>query len=130
MNIYRQVDGMRLKRDSATRILGIGNPWWVGKEVCCVLGIRNHRHALSRLDDDEKQLVILNDAIGRTQPTLWVAKEVCCVLGIKNHRDALSRLDDDEKDGVVLNDAIGRPQQTLMVGSLTGKWHFFQSGHR
>jgi len=67
MNIYRQVDGMRLKRDSATRILGIGNPWWVGKEVCCVLGIRNHRDALSRLDDDEKLLVGLTDPTGRVR---------------------------------------------------------------
>jgi anti-repressor protein len=63
---------MRLKRDSATRILGIGNPSWVASEVCQVLGIRNHRMALSRLDDDEKQLVILNDPHGKPQKTLMI----------------------------------------------------------
>ena len=72
MNIYRQVDGMRLKRDSATRILGIGNPWWVASEVCHVLGIKNHHDALSRLDDDEKLLVVLNDPTGRPRETLMV----------------------------------------------------------
>ena len=40
MNIYRQVDGMRLKRDSAIRILGIDNPWWIGREVCELLLIK------------------------------------------------------------------------------------------
>ncbi len=42
------------------------------KEVCCVLGIRNHRMALSRLDDDEKRGVSLTDAIGRLQETIMV----------------------------------------------------------
>ena len=51
---------------------GQGNPWWVAKEVCCVLGIKNHRQALSRLDDDEKNGVIINDAMGRPQETLMV----------------------------------------------------------
>jgi len=72
MNIYRQVDGMRLKRDSATRILGIGNPWWIGKEACGALKIKNHRDALSRLDDDEKDYVGLTDAIGRVQNTIII----------------------------------------------------------
>lgn len=40
-----------------------GNPWFVAKDVCDVLGISNNRHALSRLDDDEKDDVVLNDGI-------------------------------------------------------------------
>ena len=72
MNIHRQVDGMKLKRDSATRILGIGNPWWIGKEVCTVMGIKNHRDAISRLDHDEKNGVIIADAMGRPQLTTVV----------------------------------------------------------
>ena len=49
-----------------------GNPWWVAKDVCDVLGIDNPSQALSRLDDDEKDDVILNDAIGRPQNTAVV----------------------------------------------------------
>lgn len=37
------------------RVLRInGNPWFVAKEVCEVLGIVNHIDAISRLDEDEK----------------------------------------------------------------------------
>lgn len=32
-----------------------GEPWFVAKDVCRVLGIANHKDAVSRLDDDEKQ---------------------------------------------------------------------------
>jgi prophage antirepressor-like protein len=31
-----------------------GQPWFVGKDVCAALGIRNNRDALEGLDDDEK----------------------------------------------------------------------------
>lgn len=38
-----------------------GEPWFVAKDVCNCLEINNSRQALSRLDDDEKNSVILND---------------------------------------------------------------------
>lgn len=38
-----------------------GEPWFVAKDVCDVLEIGNSRQALSRLDEDEKNTVILND---------------------------------------------------------------------
>ena len=42
-------------QSSQVRVLIIDHdPWWVAKDVCDVLEIRNSRHALSRLDDDEK----------------------------------------------------------------------------
>src|SRR3954468_4410357 len=31
-----------------------GERWWVVADVCGVLGLANHRDAVSRLDDDEK----------------------------------------------------------------------------
>ena len=37
------------------------NPWWIAKDVCDVLEIKNSRQALTRLDDDEKDTVIIND---------------------------------------------------------------------
>lgn len=51
-----------------------GEPRWVAKDVCEVLGIDNSRQALSRLDDEEKDDVILNDAIGRPQNTAVVSE--------------------------------------------------------
>lgn len=38
-----------------------GEPWFVAKDVCNALELNNSRQALSRLDDDEKSTVILND---------------------------------------------------------------------
>ena len=30
-----------------------GEPWFMGKDICQVLGIANHKDALGRLDEDE-----------------------------------------------------------------------------
>ena len=38
-----------------------GDPWFVAKDVCDVLGLNNVSQALTRLDDDEKSSIILND---------------------------------------------------------------------
>lgn len=44
-----------------------GEPWFVAKDVCRVLGIANHNDAVSRLDDDERHGVGITDPIGREQ---------------------------------------------------------------
>lgn len=44
-----------------------GQTWFVAKDVCKVLGISNHKDAVSRLDDDEMRGVGITDPIGRTQ---------------------------------------------------------------
>lgn len=44
-----------------------GAPWFVGRQVCKVLGIRNSKDALGRLDDDERRGVGIADLIGRVQ---------------------------------------------------------------
>jgi prophage antirepressor-like protein len=41
-------------------------PWWVAKDLCDVLEIKNSRQTLSYLDDDEKG-VITNDTLGGAQ---------------------------------------------------------------
>lgn len=46
-------------------------PWWVAKDVCDVLDIKNNRQALERLDDDEKG-VISSDTPGGIQELLTV----------------------------------------------------------
>lgn len=44
------------------RTLEINNePWFVAKDICEILDIKNSRQALTRLDKDEKADVILND---------------------------------------------------------------------
>lgn len=40
---------------------GDGNPWWIGREVCSVLGIFNVSDAVSSLDSDEKADIAIND---------------------------------------------------------------------
>ena len=34
-----------------------GEPWWVAKDVCDVLGIENARRSASHLDEDERRTV-------------------------------------------------------------------------
>lgn len=48
-----------------------GDPWFIASEVCAILGIRNPRDAMSRLDDDEK-------GVGKTD-TLGGAQEVTTI---------------------------------------------------
>ena len=50
-----------------------GKPWWIAKDVCEVLGIDNPSQALTRLDDDEKG-VVLNDTLGGSQRMVTVSE--------------------------------------------------------
>lgn len=43
-----------------------GEPWFVSSDICNALEIKNNRDALSRLDDDEKG-VVLTDTLGGKQ---------------------------------------------------------------
>nr|UWI38763.1 MAG: antirepressor protein KilAC domain [Bacteriophage sp.] len=40
-----------------------GDPWFVAKDVCDVLEISNNRDAISQLDSDEKNTVVISDGI-------------------------------------------------------------------
>lgn len=51
-----------------------GDPWFVAKDVCDVLGLNNVSQALTRLDDDEKNSIILNDGTPGT-PTKAIVSE-------------------------------------------------------
>lgn len=46
-----------------------GEPWFVLKDVCEVLGIANHKMTAQRLDADEVSLTDLTDSMGRKQST-------------------------------------------------------------
>ena len=55
---------------SQIRIIEKDNqPLFIAKDICQILGIKNSRDALSRLDDDEKDSVGLTDSIGRARQT-------------------------------------------------------------
>ena len=43
-----------------------GQPWFVGKDICTILEIKNNRDAVARLDDDEKD-VVSADTLGGKQ---------------------------------------------------------------
>lgn len=60
-------------KDKAVRTTMIdGEPWFVGKDVCDALGIRNSNDAMSRLADDEKDGVGITDPIGRDQKAVVI----------------------------------------------------------
>jgi len=44
-----------------------GQVWFNANDVCAVLEIVNSKHAISRLDDDEKSEVAITDSMGRQQ---------------------------------------------------------------
>ena len=52
-----------------------GQPWFVAKDVCDVLGLTNSRQAVASLDDDEKNTVILSDGISRGNPNVTIISE-------------------------------------------------------
>lgn len=50
-----------------------GNPWFVAKDVCNALDIKNHRDAVTPLDEDEKG-VVSTDTLGGPQEVLIVSE--------------------------------------------------------
>lgn len=53
-------------------IIENGEPLFVAADVCAVLELSNVSQALSRLDEDERRDIILNDVTGRKQSTAAV----------------------------------------------------------
>jgi prophage antirepressor-like protein len=44
-------------------------PWWVAADVCDILGLRNSRQALARLDPDEKGVILTDTPGGKQEVT-------------------------------------------------------------
>lgn len=51
-----------------------GNTWFIARDVCRALELDNSRQAISRLDEDEKNTVILNDG-NRGNPNMAIINE-------------------------------------------------------
>lgn len=64
-----------------------GEPWFVAKDVCDVLGISNSRDALSRLDDDEKG-VGFTDTLGGRQEIATVNESGLYLLIFRSRKRA------------------------------------------
>ncbi len=62
------------KENQVRTILKDSEPWFVAKDVCDILDIKNNRDAISRLDDDEKDAVGITDSIGRKQQTTIISE--------------------------------------------------------
>ena len=58
---------------SNVRVLEVDNePWFVGRDVCEYFGDTNSSRTLSRVDEDDKVIAEITDALGRPQPTIIV----------------------------------------------------------
>ena len=58
---------------SNVRVLEVDNePWFVGRDVCEYFGDTNSSRTLSRVDEDDKVIAEIADALGRPQPTIIV----------------------------------------------------------
>lgn len=64
MNQLQQI--FQYQQHQVRTVIKDGEPWFVAKDVCNVLEIKNSRDAISRLDDDEKD-VALTDTLGGKQ---------------------------------------------------------------
>lgn len=62
-----------------------GEPWFVAKDVCEVLGINKYRDAVSRLDDDERGSVLV-DTLGGKQDVSTVNESGLYTLIMKSRK--------------------------------------------
>ena len=69
----RLLQGELFGREVRVRTDERGAPWFVAKDVCDVLGIVKYRDAMSRLEEDERQLVRVVTA-GGPQKLLMVSE--------------------------------------------------------
>lgn len=68
-----QVVPLAFKENLVRAIEKNGEPWFVGKDVCNVLELKNVSHAISRLDEDEKGITS-NDTLGGEQSMIIVSE--------------------------------------------------------
>lgn len=52
-----------------------GEPWFVLKDVCNILGVVNDRNVAARLDEDEKGVCQMDTLGGTEKEQMWWAEE-------------------------------------------------------
>ncbi|WP_025322289.1 BRO-N domain-containing protein [Deferrisoma camini] len=65
--------------------------WFVAKDVCDALGIKNHRDAVSRLDEDEREGVGITDPLGGQQVATAVNESGLYALIFRSRKPAARR---------------------------------------
>ncbi|MEK5454493.1 phage antirepressor Ant [Bacillus sp. FSL R5-0586] len=63
-----------------------GQPWFVAKDVCDVLGITDARKSVNLLDNDERNTLPVTDALGRSQKTLIINEPGLYTLVLKSRK--------------------------------------------
>lgn len=79
MEFKFESSGVRVVQDDK------GEPWWVAKDVCDVLGIANYRDAASALDEDERGYG-KTDTLGGEQEMLTVSESGLYTLIIRSNK--------------------------------------------
>ncbi|MCZ0847820.1 phage antirepressor, partial [Brevibacillus laterosporus] len=51
-----------------------GEPWFIGKDVCQVLGLTDPRKTIGLLDEDERNIIPVTDSLGRNQDTFIISE--------------------------------------------------------
>lgn len=62
-----------------------GNPWWIAKDVCEILGISKYRDAVARLDEDERGSVKV-DTLGGEQSVTTVNESGLYTLVLRSNK--------------------------------------------
>src|SRR5690625_6577875 len=70
---------------SVRTVLKEGNPWWVAKDVCEVLGISKHRDAVEKLDADEREPIKV-DTLGGPQNMVCINESGLYTLIIRDRK--------------------------------------------
>lgn len=65
-----------------------GQPWFVAKDICDILGITNVSQALTSIDIDEKKDITTNDAVGRNQAVRGVNESGMYALIFQSRKPA------------------------------------------
>lgn len=63
-----------------------GEPWFVAKDVCDILGISDARKSVNLLDEDERNTIPVTDALGRSQDTHVVNEPGLYTLVLKSRK--------------------------------------------
>ena len=68
-----------------------GEIWFVAADVCAALDLVNPRQAVSRLDDDERDTVAIDDAMGRPQETIVINESGLYSLILTSRKEGAKR---------------------------------------
>lgn len=68
-----------------------GAPWWVAKDICDVLGLTDARKSVELLDEDERNIIPVMDALGRSQGTNIISEAGLYSLILRSRKPEAKR---------------------------------------